>query len=50
MDVVPMVLGAGTPMLTGLGDTAPIGFDAAEIIEGIGVSHLIYRRATRNLR
>ncbi|WP_157244944.1 dihydrofolate reductase family protein [Nonomuraea typhae] len=50
MDVVPVVLGAGTPMLTGLGDTAPIGFDLAEIIEGIGVTHLIYRRATQNLR
>ncbi|WP_205718036.1 dihydrofolate reductase family protein [Actinomadura soli] len=34
MDIVPVVLGAGTPMLTGLGDTAPIGFDPAEIIEG----------------
>ncbi|MFC9894602.1 dihydrofolate reductase family protein [Nocardia sp. NPDC127579] len=48
MDVVPIVLGGGTPMLTGLGDAAPIGFEQAEIIEGIGVTHLIYRRATRN--
>lgn len=45
MDVVPVVLGGGTPMLSGLDGTAPIGFEAAEVIEGIGVTHLTYRRS-----
>ncbi|QWF77817.1 dihydrofolate reductase family protein [Amycolatopsis sp. CA-230715] len=45
MDVVPVVLGGGTPMLSGLDGAAPIGFEQAEVVEGIGVTHLTYRRA-----
>ncbi|MEU1878945.1 deaminase [Streptosporangium sp. NPDC020072] len=47
LDVVPVVLGGGTPVLAGLNATAPISFEQAEIIEGIGVTHMIYRRTPR---
>lgn len=45
MDVVPVVLGGGTPMLAGLEASAPLDFEQSEVIEGIGVTHLVYRRA-----
>ena len=44
MDVVPVVFGGGTPMLADVGAVSPIGFEQIESIEGIGVTHLIYRR------
>jgi dihydrofolate reductase len=44
LDLVPHILGGGTPMLTGI-NHAPVGFTDPEIIAGTGVTHLIYRRS-----
>ncbi|MFC7625257.1 dihydrofolate reductase family protein [Microlunatus sp. GCM10028923] len=44
LDLVPYVLGGGTPML-GAVETAPIDFGDPEIIPGTRVTHLIYRRS-----
>jgi dihydrofolate reductase len=43
LDLVPVVLGGGTPMLGGVGGV-PVDFATPEVIAGVGVTHLIYRR------
>ncbi|WP_152365735.1 dihydrofolate reductase family protein [Microlunatus speluncae] len=43
LDLVPHLLGGGTRMLTNI-TSAPLGFADPEIISGVGVTHLIYRR------
>ncbi|GAB3429254.1 dihydrofolate reductase family protein [Flindersiella endophytica] len=50
MDVVPVVLGGGTPMLPDVGDAGPFGFTRAEVIDGIGVTHLVYRCGAGGIR
>ncbi|GAA0932296.1 dihydrofolate reductase family protein [Pseudonocardia zijingensis] len=44
LDLVPTVLGGGTPMLDGVRGV-PVDFADPEVIAGVGVTHLIYRRA-----
>lgn len=44
VDLVPHILGGGTPMLDGI-DHAPLDFADPTIIAGTGVTHLIYRRS-----
>jgi len=43
VDLVPEVLGGGVRMIDQTGP-APLGFGTPEVIQGIGVTHLIYRR------
>jgi dihydrofolate reductase len=43
-DLVPVVLGGGTPVLDHGGDFRPVTFGDPTVVEGIGVTHLIYRR------
>lgn len=40
LDLVPLILGAGTPMLTGISDQ--LSLSTPETIAGQGVTHLIY--------
>ena len=43
VDLVPVILGAGTPLFADLG-SPPIEFDGPILlVEGIGVTHLRYR-------
>lgn len=43
LDLVPHLLGGGTRMLTTI-TSAPLSFTDPEVIPGIGVTHLSYRR------
>jgi dihydrofolate reductase len=42
VDLVPLILGGGVRMLDGLAD-GPRSFGTPQVIEAIGVTHLIYR-------
>jgi dihydrofolate reductase len=43
VDLVPVLLGAGTPFFTGL-STKPVQLEGPyRVIEGVGVTHLTYR-------
>lgn len=46
VDLVPHILGGGTPMLDGV-NHAPVDFADPKIIAGTGVTHLIYRLMDR---
>jgi dihydrofolate reductase len=46
LDLVPYVLGGGVRMLDGV-TSAPLAFGDPKIIEGVGVTHLIYDLTTR---
>jgi hypothetical protein len=46
VDLVPVLLGGGTPMFDlPAGDAQPVSFGDPEVIEGVGVTPLVYRRA-----
>ncbi len=47
LDLVPYALGGGVRMLDGV-ETAPIDFGDPRVVEGIGVTHLIYDLSQRN--
>jgi dihydrofolate reductase len=50
IDLVPVILGAGTPLLDGLGHH-PMELDGPiTVVEGIGVTHLRYRVVTSEQR
>jgi len=44
LNVVPVLLGGGTPLFAGLG--AGIGFEQVRVVEAPGVAHLFYRPAS----
>jgi dihydrofolate reductase len=46
IDLVPVLLGDGIRMFGQLGQ-APVSFATPQVIQGTGVTHLIYRRAQR---